>query len=117
MRIDAASAGLVLSAISTLVVIIGALAGLRQLRHIRHGNELAMLTELTAQYDTPEMLEARAFVRTALKTVMDDPAFLAELRSVPIGPRAQYVTRVADFFELLGIYVHYGALSPAMTAR
>ena len=59
--------------------------------------------------------DARSSRVRRLRITDDDPAFLAELRTVPIGPRAQQVTRVANFFELLGIYVQYGALSPSMT--
>lgn len=114
MRIDATSAGLILNAISTIIVVVGALAGLRQLRHIRHGNELATLTEISAQFDTSDMQASREFLRLHLPAAMDDPAFLAELRETPVGPRARHVVQVAKFFELLGVYISSGALSERM---
>jgi len=108
--------GLLFSAISTLVVVVGAFAAVRQLRYIRHGNELATLTAMHAQFDTAEMREALVFIRTELASAMHDPAFVDELRSAPEALRVRYVLRVANFFESVGVYVHFGALPEGMTA-
>lgn len=115
MQVDVALIGLVVSTLGTVVVAVGVLAALRQLRYLRHGNELATLTDLQAHFEAPQMREAREFVRTQLAAALDDPTFIAELRAVPPGPRAQYVTRVGNFFEMLATYVQFGALSEGMS--
>ena len=112
MVVDAA---LVLSILSTLIVALGALAAIRQLRYIRHGNELSALSQLRVQFESQEMLAARAFVGESLAEAIRDPSFLAELRSIPVGPRAQHVQRLANFFDEISIYVRFGALSERMT--
>ena len=111
MPVDTALLGLIFSALSTLVVIVGAVIGIRQLRYLRHANELATLTKLVDQYNSPAMHEARAFVRDELPAAMHDPGFLAELARWPHGARARHVIEIANFFEGLAGYILAGALS------
>jgi len=111
MHVDSGVAGLAFSAVSTLVVVVGALAALRQLRYLRHGNEMHALADFDREFNSPEMLRDREFVRTELVEALKDPSFVAELRSVPAGPRALPVIRVANFFERIALYAYAGAIS------
>ena len=111
MQVDVAVFGVVLSAVSTLVVIVGGVAALRQLRYLRHGNELTTLNALQTEWHRPDLEAARAFALAEMPGALNDPAFVAELRSASLGPRAQHLARIGSFFELMGIYVCVGALS------
>ncbi len=115
MRFDATLVGLVLSVIGTLVVVAGAIVAVRQLRYIRHGNELATLTEFQKAFDATDMVEACAFVRNELPAAMKDPAFVDDLRTARTTAGARSVLEVANFFEEIGVFLHYGALSKDMT--
>jgi hypothetical protein len=111
MHVDAGLLSLGFSAVSTLVVVIGALVAVRQLRYMRFGNEMQTLEALTREWETPAMIADREFVRTELSAMLEDPSFAQELRTTPVGPRAQHVVRVASFYEKVAIYVKGGALT------
>jgi uncharacterized membrane protein len=111
MQVDVTILGVVFSAVSTLVVIVGGVAALRQLRYLRHGNELSTLNELEAHWHRDDLESAREFVVTELPAAMNDPTFLDELRAEALGPRALHLSRIGNFFELMGMYVFVGALS------
>lgn len=97
-----------------VLVAVGGLAALRQLRYLRHGNELATLTVLGEDWDSDGMRASRAFVQEQLAGALQEPDFLAELNRRPMGPRAQNVARVGNYFDQLGVYVFTGALSEEM---
>jgi hypothetical protein len=111
MHVDAGLLSLAFSAVSTLVVVIGALVAVRQLRYMRSGNEMQTLETLTREWESPAMTADREFVRTELSAILTEPAFAEELRATPVGPRAQHVVRVANFYEKVAMYVKGGALS------
>lgn len=115
MRVDAATLTFLSSMLSTLVVVVGAVAAVRQLRHLRHANELATMNDLRHEWNSDSMREARLFVQTQLGAAMEDQAFLSDLRSAPTGTAALPIVRVTNFFEILAIYRHAGALSERLT--
>lgn len=111
MHVDAGLLSLGFSAVSTLVVVVGVLVALRQLRYMRYGNEMQTLTALNREWNAEAMVSDREFVRTELSTALEDAAFVEELRAMPMGPRAQHVVRLANFYERIAMYVKGGALS------
>lgn len=114
MHVDVPALSLIISALTMVVVALGGLAALRQLRYLRHGNELATLTGLGEDWDSDTMRASRAFVQEQLAGALQEPEFLAELNRRPMGPRAQNVARVGNFFDQLGVYVFTGALTERM---
>jgi hypothetical protein len=111
MHVDAGLPSLGFSAVSTLVVVVGVLVALRQLRYMRYGNEMQTLAALNREWNAETMVADREFVRTELSAALEDPSFVEELRAMPMGPRAQHVVGLANFYERLAIYVKGGALS------
>lgn len=111
MRVDAATLGLVFSAVSTLVVIVGALAAVRQLQHLRRGNELAAITKFVEEWSDPSFTADRHFVRNELAALSRQ----LELHDrTHASPKRESVFRVAHFFERMAYFVHTGALSEEM---
>jgi hypothetical protein len=111
MHVDAAFLSLGFSAISTLVVVVGALSALRQLRYMRYGNEMQTLTSLHREWHSEAMIIDRQFVGFELAEALEDPAFVDELRASSVGRRAQHVVSLANFYERVAMYVNGGALS------
>jgi hypothetical protein len=111
MHVDSGVLSLAFSAVSTLVVVIGALAAVRQLRYLRHGNEMHALAEFDREFHSAAMVRDREFVRSELHEALQDASFVAELRAMPMGPRAQHFARLANFFERIAIYSYVGAIS------
>jgi len=111
MHFEAAFLSLGFSAISTLVVVVGALAALRQLRYMRYGNEMHTLMALHREWNEEAMIIARQFVGFELSAALEDPSFVDELRASSVGGRAQHVVSLANFYERVAMYVNGGALS------
>jgi hypothetical protein len=99
------------SAASTLVIVVGALVAVRQLRYMRYGNEMQTLTALNREWNSEAMIVDREFVRGELPAALEDPSFVDELRAMPMGLRAQRVLSLANFYERIAMYVKGGALS------
>jgi len=103
--------GIATSAVNTIVVAAGVTIAVRQLRGARHANELATLTRIADRWEGGAMREARAFVDTELGALLDDPEFVRELQSLPIGLRARGLITVLNFFDVLAMYIYIGAIS------
>jgi hypothetical protein len=109
MRVDPATLGLVFSAVSTLVIIIGALAAVRQLQHLRRGNELEAIGKFVDEWNSQDFASDRDFVLNELNKRVANPAFV---RDTPRDhPDLRRANRVANFFERIAIFVNRDALS------
>jgi hypothetical protein len=108
MRVDTAMLGVVFSALGTLVVVIGALAAVRQLAHLRRGNELSAIGKFVDEWSSQSFEEDRVLVRKELAGMLADPAFFETFRD---DPRTTRVFRVCHFFERLAFFVRQGAIS------
>ncbi len=96
-----------------LVIAATALAALVQLRHMRGGNQIAVLTELRASEQAPEFLKALHYVYSELPSKMQDPAFRYQLanrsaRTVENNQQISYAEIVGDFYENMGVFAKTG---------
>ncbi|HEX3464741.1 MAG TPA: DUF4760 domain-containing protein [Candidatus Elarobacter sp.] len=108
MRVDAAALGLIFSGISALVVVVGGIAALRQVAHLRRANELAAIGKFVEEWSSEEFSADRMVVRTELAEMLPEPQFFEVFRT---DPRAHRIFRVANFFERLAFFVRRGAVS------
>lgn len=83
----------------------------RQLKYVRYSNELATMTKLAELYDSPPVKASRDFMHGPLAKLMEDATFRRELESTPMGERAEQIKPIANFYEDLGAYVVYNAIS------
>jgi hypothetical protein len=114
MLVDAAVVGLVFSAVSTLVVVIGAVAAVRQLRHLSRGNELAAMSKFVDEWSSADFAADRAFVNVEVPQLLaNDPRFASAVDD----PRAVRIARVMNFFERLSLLVRTGALSEELAMQ
>lgn len=98
--------------IGTFVVIAAsAVAALLQLRHMRSGNAISLLTAYNTEFDTTEFQLAFDYVRSKLPLRLMEEAVLAELAQAPpfLGEYAAIRT-IANFFEDMGAFVLTGLL-------
>lgn len=104
-----------LTAIATLgtfiVIAASAVAALMQLRHMRSGNAISLLTSYNNEFDTQEFQLAFAYVRSELPERIKDDTVLNELAAAPpfLGEYAAIRT-IANFFEDMGAFVLTGLL-------
>ena len=104
-----------LTAIATLgtfiVIAASAVAALMQLRHMRSGNAISLLTSYNNEFDTQEFQLAFAYVRSELPERIKDDTVLNELAGAPpfLGEYAAIRT-IANFFEDMGAFVLTGLL-------
>lgn len=80
------------------VVATSAVVALRQLRHMRNGNQIAVFTELRNRMNEPAFREAFRFVREELAQRQDDPAFRRRVLD-DTTPEAHQVLFIGNFLD------------------
>jgi len=115
VSLDALSA---LAQIGTFIVIAAtAVAALVQLNHMRSANQVTAINMFAQAYEGPEMRDAFDFVRTRLKTKLEDPEFRQQLRESRIDRATHPEMIVANFFDQWGGYYRQGVIDRAMFMR
>ncbi len=98
------------TAIATLgtfvVIAASAAAALLQIRHMRSGNAISLLTAYNNEFDTNDFQMAFNYVRSELPERLKDDAVVEQLAQAPpfIGEFAAIRT-IANFFEDMGAFV------------
>jgi hypothetical protein len=98
----------------TFVVIAAtAIAALVQLRHLRGSNQIAALTELQHEVQTPQFAAAEHFVRTELASKLKDPEFRYQIakrhaRTSEFQTLITKVNTVGNYYDTLGLLVKTG---------
>ena len=89
-----------------IVIAASAIAALMQLRHMRSGNAISLLTAYNTEFDTLEFQLAFDYVRSKLPVRLQDETVLGELIEAPpfLGEYAAIRT-IANFFEDMGAFV------------
>lgn len=89
-----------------IVIAASAIAALLQLRHMRSGNAISLLTAYNTEFDTLEFQLAFDYVRSKLPVRLEDEAVLSALAQAPpfLGEYAAIRT-IANFFEDMGAFV------------
>jgi len=89
-----------------LVIAATAIAAIYQLRHMRGGNQIAVLGELRASQGTPEYVRVLHFVYSELASKMQDPAFRYQLanrtaRTAENNEQISYAELIGDSYEMM----------------
>ncbi len=94
-----------------IVIAASAIAALMQLRHMRSGNEISLLTAYNTEFDTTEFQLAFDYVRSKLPVRLQDDAVLADLsKAPPFLGEFSAIRTIANFFEDMGAFVVTGLL-------
>lgn len=94
------------ASIATLIVVaITAYAALRQMRHMRSGNQVAALLPLIAEYRSPEVSESLNYVLSALASDLRDPQARSGVTAVPATGPARKAMKAINFYESVGAMV------------
>jgi len=109
--------GAIGSIVSSIVVVVGVIVAIRQLRHLRASNEVAALNGLIERFEKPEVRASLRFIQTSLQERLRDEAFVAALGAHPIGEEARVILPGLYFWEALGAYVRMGAISERSVMR
>jgi len=99
------------SIVSSAVVVVGAFAAVRQLRHLRASNEVTALQSIIDRFERPDVMESIRFIRGELADKMYDPAFVEALAHNPIAGDARAIIPALNFWEGVGSFVLSGAIS------
>jgi hypothetical protein len=93
------------------VIAASAIAALMQLRHMRSGNAISLLTSYNNEFDTQEFQLAFAYVRSELPERLKEDSVLDELAKAPpfVGEFAAIRT-IANFFEDMGAFAFVNLL-------
>jgi hypothetical protein len=102
-----------------LVIAATALAAIVQLRQMRGGNQITVLTELRASQENPQHLKAVHYVYSELASNMQDPVFRYQLanrdaRTVENNQKISYAETVGDFYENMGAFVKTGLIDRSL---
>ena len=94
------------ASLATLVVVaITAYAAIRQMRHMRSGNQVAALLPLIEQYRSPELQASQQYVLRQLNEDLKDPDNREGVVAIPtIGP-CRAALPVMNFYESCGALV------------
>lgn len=96
-----------LSALATLFVIgVTAYAGLRQIKHMRSGNQVAALLPLTEKYQSPAMQDSLQYVISGrLQNDLQDPLVRRGVEAIPGTGVARSAMGILNFYESVGALV------------
>jgi hypothetical protein len=101
----------IVASFATLVVIAAtAVAALTQLRHTRSANQIAAVTELDKLLGSEKLSQARRFVAEELPKLLADPTRRSKLAVEPFPTELEAIRDVANFFEVLGVFVKRGII-------
>jgi hypothetical protein len=92
--------------VTLLVITATAAAAIVQLRHVRTGNQIALLSKLHDSLQSPDFVEARRFVEHELPPILRDPekrALLQHGRAAPSDVRLAIM--LGNFYENIGMFV------------
>jgi hypothetical protein len=95
------------SAFATLFVIaLTAYAGLRQLRHMRSGNQVAALLPLTEKYSELDIQESMQYVMSdALRRDLENEDVRRGVQAIPVTGPARKAMTILNFYESVGVLV------------
>lgn len=107
------------SALATLFVIgVTAYAGLRQIRHMRSGNQVAALLPLTEKYQTAEMQESLQYVLSgAVGRDLQDREVRRGAESIPSSGASRKAMDILNFYESVGALVTARVLDIELVLR
>ncbi|GAC1420948.1 MAG: hypothetical protein NVSMB64_29850 [Candidatus Velthaea sp.] len=98
-----------------LVVALTAFAALRQIRHLRSGNQVAAVLPLLDQWES--LRDSMRYIRTDLAHDLEDPEIRMRLSALPrSGPATQALAGV-NFYESVGALVVPGTLDLELVLR
>jgi hypothetical protein len=109
--VTAETIGALGSIISSTVIVVGAAAAVRQLRHLRASNEVTALQAIMESSDRADVTESLRFIQRELPEKLRDPAFVAQLAESPIAGEARAILPGVNFWERVGTFVILGAVS------
>ncbi len=100
------------TAASALVIMITAIVGVHQLRHLRRATQLDGIMRLVEELESPKVLTAIAYVRRQAPVRMQDPAYLDQLRLTSVQDETipEYV--VLRWLEKIGTLAKNGLIDP-----
>ncbi len=106
------------SSLATLFVIgLTAYAAMRQMSHLRSGNQVAALLPLTEKYQTPEIQESLDYVIGTLNSDLQDPVVREGVRARPSAGPTRKANKVFNFYESVGALVCARALDLQLVLR
>ena len=107
------------SALATLFVIgVTAYAGLRQIRHMRSGNQVAALLPLTEKYQTAEMQESLQYVLSGtVNRDLQDREVRRGAESIPSSGASRKAMDILNFYESVGALVTARVLDIELVLR
>lgn len=99
-----------LTAIGTLgtfvVIAASAIAALLQIRHMRSGNAISLLTSYNNEFDTQTFQLAFIYVRSELPARLEQDAVMDQLaKAPPFVGEYEAIRTIANFFEDMGAFV------------
>ncbi len=103
------------SVISTLVIAIGAVTAIVNLRHVRASNELEGIVAIEENFRSPEMQAALRYVQLELPIQLNDPAYresLARRGFIDLQEHPELI--VCNWCNTMGTLVKHHVVSEAM---
>ncbi len=105
------------SLITLFVIGVTAYAAMRQMAHLRAGNQVAALLPLTEKYQTPEIQQSLDYAIGKLKTDLQDPEIRAGVAARPASGPARQAQNIFNFYESVGALVCAHALDLQLVLR
>jgi hypothetical protein len=105
------------SVATLLVVAVTAYAALRQIKHLRSGNQVAALLPLAEEYQAPNIQNSMNYVLGSLRSDLNDPVVRAGVTAVPAEGLARQALPCFNFYESVGALVGAGALDLELVLR
>lgn len=105
------------SAATPFVVGVTAYAALRQIRHMRSGNQVAALLPMTEKYQSSAIQASMSYVLTSLRSDLESAEVRAGIVATPMTGPARNALALFNFYETLGALVTAGTLDLELVLR
>lgn len=92
------------------VIAVTAFAAFVQLRHMRGGNQMSVMTELRERLESTEYQDALRFVVEELPPRMHDANLKTELCKNPFVGEYRAISALANVHELFGLFIRNGII-------
>lgn len=104
-----------ISSFATFVVIAAsAVAAIVQLRHMRSGNQIAVMNDIRHGMEDPDFVEAVRFITHEFSQRCSDPGYRRELLRRG-SPESQTVNGVGNLFDRAGAFVKHRMIDPDLS--
>ena len=115
MTIDSGWVAAFATLVSALIITLTAVVAIRQLRHNRNANDIAVYLHMIERLDSPELMEGRNSIAIVRERMESDPNYLTRLEDPTFVPEEfRNLGQLLRFLEHISVLVVKGGVAESL---